>query len=227
MGQAEREDGPAVGSAAGAVPAPAAADQDTPPGGFTPIQPTEGATAAELAAAREEARSGGTVASPVTQSPPAVEAPVPAADAPAAESPAQARATAAQQGSRTPEEIERDIEQTREELGETVAALAEKTDVKARAQDKVAEVKQTVLGKKEELTAKAVEKKDELASKAAEKKDELGSNGQGGGGPSSFDPAQVAGTAKETFENNPPAMAGAAFAGGFLLGLLIGKRRAR
>ena len=215
MGQAEREDGPAVGAAAGAVPAPGAADQDTPPGGFTPIPPTDGATAAELAAAHEETRSAGD-ASSLAAEPPAPDgfAPEgPAADGPAAESPAQARATAAQQGSRTPEEIERDIEQTREELGETVAALAEKTDVKARAQDKVEEVKQTVLGKKDELAAKAAEKKDEFASKAQD------------GGPSSIDPAQVATTAKETFEK-PPAMAGAAFAGGFLLGLIIGKRRA-
>jgi len=213
MGQAEREDGPAVGAAPGAVPAPGAADQDTPPGGFTPIPATEGATAAELAGERENAGSAGTVPSPVTQGP-AVDSPAPETPAPAAESPAQARATAAQQGSRTPEEIERDIEQTREELGETVAALAEKTDVKARAQDKVEEVKQTVLGKKDELAAKATEKKDELAAKGQD------------GSPSSIDPAQVASTAKETFEK-PPAMAGAAFAGGFLLGLMIGKRRGK
>jgi len=38
-------------------------------------------------------------------------------------------------------EIRREIEQTRAELGETVQALAAKTDVKARAHEKVDEVK--------------------------------------------------------------------------------------
>jgi hypothetical protein len=35
---------------------------------------------------------------------------------------------------RSPEQIRADIDRTREELGDTVEALAEKTDVKARAQ---------------------------------------------------------------------------------------------
>ena len=43
---------------------------------------------------------------------------------------------------RTPEEIERDIARTREQLGDTAEALAAKADVKAHAQEKVAEVKQ-------------------------------------------------------------------------------------
>ena len=45
-------------------------------------------------------------------------------------------------GQREPEEIRRDIEETREELGDTVEALAAKTDVKAHAQEKVEDVKQ-------------------------------------------------------------------------------------
>jgi Protein of unknown function (DUF3618) len=40
-----------------------------------------------------------------------------------------------------PEEIQREIEQTREHLGQTVEELAVKADVKARAQAKVADVK--------------------------------------------------------------------------------------
>jgi hypothetical protein len=40
-----------------------------------------------------------------------------------------------------PEEIQREIEQTRERLGETVDELAAKADVKTRAQAKVADVK--------------------------------------------------------------------------------------
>jgi hypothetical protein len=40
-----------------------------------------------------------------------------------------------------PEEIQREIEQTRERLGQTVEELAAKADVKARAQAKVADAK--------------------------------------------------------------------------------------
>ena len=45
---------------------------------------------------------------------------------------------------RSPDQIRAEIEQTRRDLGDTAAALAEKTDVKARAQEKVAGVKQTI-----------------------------------------------------------------------------------
>jgi Protein of unknown function (DUF3618) len=44
------------------------------------------------------------------------------------------------EGTRSPEEIERDIEQTREQVGDTVEALAAKTDVKARARARVDEI---------------------------------------------------------------------------------------
>lgn len=39
-----------------------------------------------------------------------------------------------------PQELEREIERTREQLGETVEKLVAKTDVKARAQDKVTDL---------------------------------------------------------------------------------------
>ncbi|MBN9624374.1 MAG: DUF3618 domain-containing protein [Actinobacteria bacterium] len=42
---------------------------------------------------------------------------------------------------RSPEQIRADIDKTRAELGDTVEALAEKTDVKARAKAKAEEVK--------------------------------------------------------------------------------------
>ncbi len=45
---------------------------------------------------------------------------------------------------KSPEELRREIEETRQDLGDTAAALAEKTDVKARAKEKVAGVKQSV-----------------------------------------------------------------------------------
>ncbi|WP_395308632.1 DUF3618 domain-containing protein [Mycobacterium sp. AMU20-3851] len=43
------------------------------------------------------------------------------------------------------EEITDDIERTRQEVGETVAALADKLDVKGRAQQKVGETKEMVV----------------------------------------------------------------------------------
>ena len=45
---------------------------------------------------------------------------------------------------RTPEEIRADIERTRRELGDTAAALADKADVKARAQERVAGAKESL-----------------------------------------------------------------------------------
>jgi ElaB/YqjD/DUF883 family membrane-anchored ribosome-binding protein len=44
----------------------------------------------------------------------------------------------------SPEQIRREIDQTRAELGDTAAALAAKTDVKARAKEKVQGVKERV-----------------------------------------------------------------------------------
>jgi Protein of unknown function (DUF3618) len=44
----------------------------------------------------------------------------------------------------TPEELRREIEQTRRELGETVDALSHKTDVKGQARQKKEEVQQRV-----------------------------------------------------------------------------------
>ena len=56
---------------------------------------------------------------------------------------------------KTPAEIRKEIEGTREELGETVAAVAEKTDVKAQAQAKVEEVKAQAKAAMPESSAEA------------------------------------------------------------------------
>jgi Protein of unknown function (DUF3618) len=56
---------------------------------------------------------------------------------------------------RSPEEIRRDIEETRGELGDTVEALAAKADVKAQAKDKAEEVKAQAKDKADELKQKA------------------------------------------------------------------------
>lgn len=99
---------------------------------------------------------------------------------------------------KTPEEIRAEIESTREELGDTAAALAAKTDVKARAKEKVEGVKQTVTQKTEALKS---------------------GNGDGGSAGSAA-LTQV----KTTAQQNPiPAAAIAAFVGGFVLGKLTSR----
>ncbi|MET7938122.1 DUF3618 domain-containing protein [Streptomyces sp. NPDC005322] len=57
----------------------------------------------------------------------------------------------------SPEELREQVEHTRHELGQTVQALAARTDVKARAQEKATEVKEQAAVKAGELKAKAAE----------------------------------------------------------------------
>ncbi|MEU6093080.1 DUF3618 domain-containing protein [Streptomyces sp. NPDC047085] len=67
-----------------------------------------------------------------------------------------------------PAELREQVEHTREELGQTVQALAAKTDVKARAQEKAAEAKEQAAAKAGELKEQATVKAGELKAKAAE-----------------------------------------------------------
>jgi ElaB/YqjD/DUF883 family membrane-anchored ribosome-binding protein len=109
------------------------------------------------------------------------------------------------QGQRTPEEIERDIEQTRKELGDTAAALAQKADVKGQAKAKVEDVKEQAREKAESVKETAREKTGSLGQKTREATPEsAGAAAQ-----------QVAGTARE----NPVPMA---IAGAFAAGLVVG-----
>jgi len=93
-----------------------------------------------------------------------------------------------------------DIERTRQDLGDTVAALAEKTDVKARARQKVSEVRHNVNEKRTELMGRARESSPEGASSAA---------------------VRVRAKARQ---NPVPTAALAAFAGGLLLGRITKRR---
>src|SRR4051812_40691407 len=98
-----------------------------------------------------------------------------------------------------PEEIRREIEETREQLGDTAAALAAKTDVKARAKERVGSVKSTIS-----------EKKESFASST-------GGNGDGGGASAQANAALS--QAKTKAQENPiPAAAIGAFVLGFLIG---------
>jgi len=59
--------------------------------------------------------------------------------------------------SKSPQQLEAEIEATRAELGDTVAELADKADVKKRAKRKVTEVKAKATAKQGELREKAAE----------------------------------------------------------------------
>jgi hypothetical protein len=60
---------------------------------------------------------------------------------------------------RSPEEIRRDIEETRGELGDTVEALAAKADVKAQAKERVSETADDLKQKVSDVTPQAVQTK--------------------------------------------------------------------
>lgn len=93
-----------------------------------------------------------------------------------------------------PQQIQRDIEQTRGELGDTVEALAKKADVKAQAKQKIDETKSSVTDKKDQLLGKAREASPEAATGAATQ------------------------ASQKARENPLPVAAAAAFAFGFLAG---------
>jgi ElaB/YqjD/DUF883 family membrane-anchored ribosome-binding protein len=93
-----------------------------------------------------------------------------------------------------PEQIQRDIEETRGELGDTVEALAEKADLKAQAREKIEATKASVAEKKEELLAKAKQASPDGAASVSTQ------------------------ASKKARENPLPLVAAGAFALGFLAG---------
>ena len=102
-------------------------------------------------------------------------------------------------GQKSPEEIRREIDETRAELGDTVEVLAEKADVKGQAQERISDLKRTAQQKKDEFVAKAKASSPDSASAGAQ---------------------QVSQKAQE----NPIPLA---VGGAFLAGFLIGRRSAR
>jgi ElaB/YqjD/DUF883 family membrane-anchored ribosome-binding protein len=108
--------------------------------------------------------------------------------------------TPAEQTPDDPAQLRADIERTRQDLGDTVAALAEKTDVKTRAKEKVSEVRANVTDKKTELMGKARDSSPDGANSAA---------------------VQVRAKAQA---NPVPTAALAAFVGGVLFGRITKKR---
>ncbi|MEV6019174.1 MULTISPECIES: DUF3618 domain-containing protein [unclassified Streptomyces] len=64
-----------------------------------------------------------------------------------------------------PDQLRRQIEQTRHDLGQTVQALADKTDVKARARHKAGELKEQAVVKADELKAQAAKATSQVQDK--------------------------------------------------------------
>jgi hypothetical protein len=96
-----------------------------------------------------------------------------------------------------PAQLRAEIERTRRDLGDTVAALAGKTDVKARAKQKVSGIRHNVNEKRTELMGKAGESSADGTSSAA---------------------VRVRGKAQD---NPVPTAAAAAFVGGLLIGRFV------
>jgi ElaB/YqjD/DUF883 family membrane-anchored ribosome-binding protein len=110
--------------------------------------------------------------------------------------------------SKSPEEIQAEIETTREELGDTVGEIADKADVKKQAKRKVDEAKAKVAAKKERISGKV----DDTKAKVAAKKE----------GSSDKAPAEQAIAAAQ--ENPVAAAAGGALAAGLVIGWFLGRR---
>ena len=113
--------------------------------------------------------------------------------------------------SKSPEEIQAEIDTTREELADTVAAVAEKADVKEQAKRKAARTKEKAKSKVAGTVEQAKAKREELGSKAQEATPESAS--------------YAAQQAAQTVQDNPvPTAVAGGFAAGLLFGWLLGRR---
>lgn len=101
------------------------------------------------------------------------------------------------------EQLRGEIAEVRKDLGDTAAALAAKTDIKARAREKADDVKRT-----------AVDRKDQVVSRLRR------STPGGGGGASGGGPSAVTRLRAKAQQNPVPTAALGALVGGFLLGRL-------
>jgi F0F1-type ATP synthase membrane subunit b/b' len=118
--------------------------------------------------------------------------------------------------SRTPEQIKADIEHTREELADTAAALADKADVKARAQEKVDETKARVTEKVEEARSKVTATASTAKAKAADATPESVATGA----------QSAAGSVADAAKARPlPTTLIVSFGAGVLVGWIIWSRR--
>jgi ElaB/YqjD/DUF883 family membrane-anchored ribosome-binding protein len=107
---------------------------------------------------------------------------------------------------KSPEQIQAEIDATREELGDTVTAVAEKADVKKQAQDKVDDVKEQASAKASEVKEAATSKAEEIADKAKQATPESASAGVE--------------QAQQIARQNPVPLA---VGGAFLAGIVVGR----
>jgi ElaB/YqjD/DUF883 family membrane-anchored ribosome-binding protein len=117
-----------------------------------------------------------------------------------------ADATAQADAKADPEQLRREVEQTRAELGDTVDALSQKADVKARFSQKIDERKTALSGRGQNARAKATEVRGRMASATPE------------------DAKRAVSRVAETAEERPFPAVGVAFGAGLLLGCLVGRR---
>jgi hypothetical protein len=113
-----------------------------------------------------------------------------------------------------PDAIRAEIAATRQRMGDAVEALAYKTDVKARARDKIAEVRQIVTTATESFVASV---REPLDAETTEEGAGMSTNNTGSTSASSQGWEDEGGLLKR----NPLAVAFGAAAVGFLAGLLI------
>lgn len=119
-----------------------------------------------------------------------------------------------------PDEIRREIEDTRARMGETVDALGYKADVKSRAKDSITE-------KKERVVESVTNVKDKVVGSIAGTAGSVGDSISGAAGTANDtmpDAAQVRDRARRAAgvaQENPLGLAIGAVAAGFLAGMMI------
>jgi phage shock protein A len=120
---------------------------------------------------------------------------------------------------RDPEEIEREIEETREDLAETLGAVAEKADVKKQAKRKVDETK-------ERAKAKVADAKEALPGGGADVAPGAEAGPQAG--PPEPPAAQRYAEQARAYADENPEHVGllGALLSGIVIGWLLGRRRA-
>ncbi len=120
-----------------------------------------------------------------------------------------------------PDAIRREIEDTREEMAETIDALEYKTDIKARAKDRVTEMRESV-----------AERADSVLSSLRGSAERVTGSMRGGMNDTTTTMQQTSGQAtdrarsgvyqgKRVAEDNPMLLAAGAVAAGFLLGMAL------
>ena len=128
---------------------------------------------------------------------------------------AETMAPASEDQQSSAERLEAEIEATRGQLGETAAELAAKADVKKQAKRKVADTKVKASAKKDELKERATAQRAAATAKMGDVTPDSARAGV----------QQTAAQAQYLARGNPiQAAAIAAFAGGLVVGLILGRR---